>query len=74
MSTKMVSEIGSIYELPLTRSEIKVLLMITRGMQQGEVAKALRIQPDTVSRHMSNSHKKLKAASTQEALRKAGIL
>lgn len=58
----------------LTERQWKILQLIKKGKQRGEVALALGISLNTVKNHLQNIFEKLQVSSQMEALRKIGEL
>jgi NarL family two-component system response regulator LiaR len=73
MPTLTVHRTGIIQESPLTKREREILLYISHGLLQKEVADRLCISSETVKQHVKNSYRKLGAKNRIEALRKANF-
>lgn len=73
MPTLTVHHTGIIQESPLTPREREILLFMSRGLLQKEIADRLCISSETVKVHVKNSYRKLCARNRIDALRKAGI-
>lgn len=53
---------------PLTRREREILRMVSEGLQRGEIAEQLSIEPTTVAKHLSNAMAKLQARTRAHAV------
>ncbi|MDA8393487.1 MAG: helix-turn-helix transcriptional regulator [Actinomycetota bacterium] len=60
-------------DLPLTRREREVLVLLAAGLTDGEVARTLGLSRGTVRVHVSNAMRKLRATDREEALVAAGL-
>ena len=58
----------------LTRRELEVLLLVARGMSNGQIAKNLVLSEHTVHRHVSNMLGKLEVSSRTAAVAEAARL
>ena len=54
----------------LSAREIQILDFITRGLTNKEIAKALRIAPETVKWHLKHVYEKLQVSSRIQAVQK----
>ncbi|HSR34920.1 MAG TPA: LuxR C-terminal-related transcriptional regulator, partial [Anaerolineae bacterium] len=59
---------------PLTERESEILLLLSRGMRNKEIARELSISPLTVKRHTANLYGKLHVHSRKEAVARASSL
>ena len=55
----------------LSGREMEVLLLVARGLSNGQVARALHLSVATVKRHLANIYPKMGVGSRGEATRKA---
>ena len=55
----------------LSARELEILLLVARGMSNGEISKALFLAESTVRRHLANIYGKMDVHSRGEATRKA---
>lgn len=56
-------------ECPLTPRQLEALILVRRGFSYKQVAKELRISPDTVRQHMANIREKLGSTTPEAILR-----
>lgn len=61
-------------DVPLTRREREVLVLLAAGRADGEVARTLGLSRGTVRVHVSNAMRKLRATDREEALVAAGLV
>ena len=61
-------------EEKLTNKEREVLVLVSKGYSNKQIAERLFVSLDTVKKHLYNSYKKLGAKNKVEALKKAGII
>jgi len=54
----------------LSAREIEILDFMTRGLTNKEIAKALRIAPETVKWHLKHVYEKLHVSSRMQAVQK----
>jgi LuxR family transcriptional regulator, maltose regulon positive regulatory protein len=59
---------------PLTARERDVLAMISQGLSNKHIARALEISPETVKSHVKNIFLKLVVSTRAEAVSRAGLL
>jgi ATP/maltotriose-dependent transcriptional regulator MalT len=59
---------------PLTARERDVLAMISRGLSNKHIARALEISPETVKSHVKHIFLKLTVGTRAEAVSRAGLL
>jgi LuxR family transcriptional regulator, maltose regulon positive regulatory protein len=59
---------------PLTARERDVLSMISQGLSNKHVARALEISPETVKSHVKHIFLKLEVSTRAEAVSRAGLL
>jgi ATP/maltotriose-dependent transcriptional regulator MalT len=59
---------------PLTERESEILLLLSRGLRNKEIARELSISPRTVKRHTINLYAKLDVHSRNEAVARARSL
>ena len=62
------SVLGLLKDHPLSRKELKVFAMITKGMTTEEIADSLFISPETVKSHRRNIRKKLSLVGNKVSL------
>ena len=55
----------------LSARELEILLLVARGMSNGEISKALFLAESTIRRHLANIYVKMDVHSRGEATRKA---
>jgi DNA-binding NarL/FixJ family response regulator len=55
----------------LTVREMEILVLVARGLSNGQVATSLRVSESTVKRHLANAYPKMDVSSRGEAVRKA---
>ena len=55
----------------LSGRELEVLLLVARGLSNGQIARALHLSVATVKRHLANIYPKMGVSSRGEATRKA---
>jgi PAS domain S-box-containing protein len=58
-------------DVDLTKTEIKVLRLLARGLTTGQMADELHVSPTTVNNHVQHILKKLNAHTRLEAVRRA---
>ena len=58
---------------PLTPRERDVLVLISKGLSQKQIALELFITAETAKKHLGNAYRKLGVHNKVDALRKAGI-
>lgn len=59
-----------LYMLGLSKREVEVAVLVTKGMSNAEIAVALCISETTVKKHVSNIFKKMKIGNRDEVLTK----
>ena len=59
---------------PLTNREIEILLILSKGLSNQEIAERLFISPETVKRHLYNIYQKFDVKNRQQAIAKAKSL
>jgi LuxR family maltose regulon positive regulatory protein len=59
---------------PLTARECDVLAMISQGLSNKHIARALEISPETVKSHVKHIFLKLTVGTRAEAVSRAGLL
>ena len=59
---------------PLTTRERDVLVMISQGLSNKHIARALEISPETVKSHVKHIFLKLTVGTRAEAVSRAGLL
>jgi LuxR family transcriptional regulator, maltose regulon positive regulatory protein len=69
-----VAQPGSRVSDPLTARERDVLAMISRGLSNKHIARALEISPETVKSHVKHIFLKLTVGTRAEAVSRAGLL
>lgn len=57
--------------LGLTRREAEILVFISRGMSDREIATTLRVSPRTVNKHLEHIYRKLEVGSRTKAVARA---
>ena len=55
----------------LSAREIKILLLVARGLSNQQIASRLHLASATVKRHLANAYPKMGVSSREEAVRKA---
>jgi ATP/maltotriose-dependent transcriptional regulator MalT len=55
----------------LTVREMEILLLVARGLSNGQIARSLSVSEATVKRHLANAYPKMGVASRSQAVRKA---
>lgn len=55
----------------LTVREMEILLLVARGLSNGQIARSLSVSEATVKRHLANAYPKMGVASSSQAVRKA---
>jgi DNA-binding NarL/FixJ family response regulator len=55
----------------LTVREMEILVLVARGLSNGQIATSLRVSETTVKRHLANAYPKMDVSSRGEAVRKA---
>jgi LuxR family transcriptional regulator, maltose regulon positive regulatory protein len=65
---------GSRVSDPLTARERDVLAMISQGLSNKHIARALEISPETVKSHVKHIFLKLAVGTRAEAVSRAGLL
>ncbi len=65
---------GSRVSDPLTTRERDVLVMISQGLSNKHIARALEISPETVKSHVKHIFLKLTVGTRAEAVSRAGLL
>lgn len=68
------AELSSRVSDPLTARERDVLAMISQGLSNKRVARALEISPETVKSHVKHIFLKLVVGTRAEAVSRAGLL
>ena len=67
----MLEETEGEVESPLSIREMEILLLASRGLSNGQIARQVRLAEGTVKRHLSNTYHKMGVGSRGEAARKA---
>ncbi len=55
----------------LSVREMEILLLVTRGLSNSQIARSLRVSEATVKRHLANAYPKIGVSSRGEAVRQA---
>lgn len=71
MPSSMLEEAKEGSERVLSARELEILLLVSRGMSNRQVASTLDIEEATVKRHLANTYQKMEVGSRGEATRKA---
>lgn len=71
MPRTMLEEAEGGAESPLSVRELEILLLASRGLSNGQIARQIRLAEGTVKRHLSNTYHKMGVGSRGEAARKA---
>ena len=71
MPRGMVEEVKDGTEGVLSAREMEILVLVARGLSNGQIASSLRISASTVKRHLANAYPKMGVSSSREAVRKA---
>ena len=67
----MLEEAEGEVESPLSIRELEILLLASRGLSNGQIARQIHLAEGTVKRHLSNTYHKMGVGSRGEAARKA---
>jgi LuxR family maltose regulon positive regulatory protein len=68
------AQLGNRVSDPLTSRERDVLAMISQGLSNKRIARALEISPETVKSHVKHIFLKLTVSTRAEAVSRAGLL
>ena len=71
MPREMIEEVEEGSGGVLSVREMEILLLVARGLSNGQIASTLRISAGTVKRHLANAYPKMGVSSSREAVRKA---
>jgi DNA-binding NarL/FixJ family response regulator len=71
MPQQMIVEIEEGSGGVLSAREMEVLVLVARGLSNGQIASSLRVSEATVKRHLANAYPKMGVSSRSEAVRKA---
>jgi DNA-binding NarL/FixJ family response regulator len=71
MPQQMIEEVEDGSGGVLTIREMEILVLVARGLSNGQVARSLRVSEGTVKRHLANAYPKMGVSSRGEAVRKA---
>src|SRR5215212_6013353 len=71
MPRAMIKEVEEGSGRVLTVREMEILLLVSRGLSNIQVATSLRLSDATVQRHLANTYLKMDVSSRGEAVRKA---
>jgi len=71
MPRAMLEEAKGGSEGVLSARELEILLLVSRGMSNRQIADTLQIEEATVKRHLANTYQKMEVGSRGEATRKA---
>ena len=71
MPREMVEEVEQGSGSVLSAREMEILLLVARGLSNGQIASSLRISAATVKRHLANAYPKMGVSSSRGAVRKA---
>src|SRR5918998_2034029 len=71
MPREMIEEVEDGTGSVLSAREMEILLLVARGLSNGQIASSLRISAATVKRHLANAYPKMGVSSSREAVRKA---
>ena len=71
MPRRMIEEVEEGSGGVLSAREMEVLVLVARGLSNGQIASPLRVSEATVKRHLANAYPKMGVSSRSEAVRKA---
>lgn len=71
MPRQMIKEVREGSGGVLTVREMEILVLVSRGLSNIQVATSLRLSDATVKRHLANAYQKMDVSSRGEAVRKA---
>jgi DNA-binding NarL/FixJ family response regulator len=71
MPQQMIEEVEDGSGGVLTIREMEILVLVARGLSNGQIARSLRVSETTVKRHLANAYPKMDVSSRGEAVRKA---
>jgi DNA-binding NarL/FixJ family response regulator len=71
MPQQMIEEVEGGSGGVLTVREMEILLLVARGLSNGQRARSLSVSEATVKRHLANAYPKMGVASRSQAVRKA---
>ncbi len=71
MPQQMIEEVQEGTGGVLSVREMEILLLVTRGLSNSQIARSLRVSEATVKRHLANAYPKIGVSSRGEAVRQA---
>lgn len=71
MPERLIGQILSADDHGLTARELEVLVLVSRGLSNAQIASRLYLSEATIKRHLANVYPKLGVASRGEAIKKA---
>jgi DNA-binding NarL/FixJ family response regulator len=71
MPERVMEQVVSADENGISARELEVLVLVSRGLSNAEIASRLYISEATVKRHLANAYPKMVVSSRGEAVRRA---